>query len=222
MSASALLLDLDGTLLDSTAAVESAWLRFASRCDVPEDRVRPLMHGIPAWQVIEEIRPGLPAEERAALAEAVLADMARPDAPVIWLPGAQELVAALVDVPWAVATSGNGLLAASSMRKAGMTAPRVLITSDDVSVGKPEPEPYLRAAELLGVSPAECVVIEDAPAGVAAGLAAGMRVIAVTHTYAADVLAAATAVVDALPQVDVDPATHRIILRIGSPPHRLR
>ena len=222
MSASALLLDLDGTLLDSTAAVESAWLRFAARFGVPENQVRPLMHGIPAWQVIEEIRPGLPVEERAALAEAVLADMAKPDAPVSWLPGARSFVAALNDVPWAVVTSGNGLLATSSMRKAGMTAPRVLITSDDVSVGKPEPEPYLRSAELLGVFPTECVVIEDAPAGVAAGLAAGMRVIAVTHTYAADVLAAATAVVDALPQVDVDPATHRITLRIGSPPPRPR
>ena len=137
MTAAALLLDLDGTLLDSTAAVESAWLRFADRHAVPADRVRPLMHGIPAWQVIEEIRPGLPVPERTALAEEALADMARPDAPVVWLPGARELVAALVDggASWAVATSGNTLLATSSMRKAGMARPPVLITSDDVVVG---------------------------------------------------------------------------------------
>jgi sugar-phosphatase len=213
MTAAALLLDLDGTLLDSTAAVESAWLRFADRFEVPEDRVRPLMHGIPAWQVIEELRPGLPAAEREMLADQVLADMARPDAPVCWLPGAHDLVAALAGVPWAVATSGNSLLASSSMRKAAMDRPPVLITSDDVAVGKPEPEPYLRAAELLGVSPTDCLVIEDAPAGVAAGRAAGMRVIGVTHTYAADVLAAASVVVDALPSVRVDQATRLVTLQ---------
>lgn len=215
LTAFALLLDLDGTLLDSTAAVEAAWLRFAARHAVPADRVRPLMHGIPAWQVIEEILPGLPVEERTVLAEQALADMARPDAPVVWLPRAEELVGTLsaAGVPWAVATSGNHLLATSSMVKAGMARPPVLVTSDDVSVGKPEPEPYLRSAELLGVEPADCVVIEDAPAGVTAGLAAGMRVIAVTHTYRAEVLGHATVVVDALPQVTVDPVTHQITLR---------
>ena len=216
LTATALLLDLDGTLLDSTAAVEAAWLRFAVRSAVPAERVRPLMHGIPAWQVIEQIRPGLAVGERTALAEQALADMARPDAPVVWLPGARSLVAALTaaGAAWAVVTSGNTLLATSSMRKAGMAPPPVLVTSDDVTIGKPEPEPYLRAAALLGVAPVDCVVIEDAPAGVTAGLAAGMRVIAVTHTYPADVLAHATLVVDALPEVVVDPATRRLSLRI--------
>ena len=217
LTATALLLDLDGTLLDSTAAVEAAWLRFAAVHDVPADRVRPLMHGIPAWQVIEEVLPGLAVPERTALAEQALADMARPDAPVVWLPGARELVGALTAAaaPWAVATSGNTLLATSSMRKAGMALPPVLVTSDDVSVGKPEPEPYLRSAELLGVDPAHCVVIEDAPAGVTAGLAAGMRVIAVTHTYPAEVLAHATVVVDALPLLSVDAVSRQITLRVG-------
>lgn len=218
LTATALLLDLDGTLLDSTAAVEAAWLRFAAAHDVDEERVRPLMHGIPAWQVIEEIRPALPPDARAALAEQALADMARPDAPVVWLPGARALVAGLTDggAAWAVVTSGNGLLATSSMQKAGMARPPVLITSDDVSVGKPEPEPYLRAAGLLGVPPAGCVVIEDAPAGVSAAVAAGMRVIGVTHTYPADVLAHATLVVDALPLVTVE-ATSRLIRVRTSP-----
>lgn len=216
IAATALLLDLDGTLLDSTAAVESAWLRFAARHGVPADRVRPLMHGIPAWQVIEEILPGLPTAQRTALAEQALADMARPEAPVVWLPGARELVDALVaaEVPWAVATSGNTLLASSSMRKVAMMRPPVLITSDDVSVGKPEPEPYLRAAELLGVAPAGCVVIEDAPAGVTAGLAAGMRVVAVTHTYPAGVLAHATVVAASLPLLSVAPVGRQLTLHL--------
>ena len=215
LTATALLLDLDGTLLDSTAAVEAAWLRFATRFAVSADRIRPLMHGIPAWQVIEELRPGLAVEERTALAEQALADMARPDAPVVWLPGARELVETLTTAgaPWGVATSGNTLLATSSMRKAGMAPPPALITSDDVTIGKPEPEPYLRAAELLGVAPVDCLVIEDAPAGVTAGLAAGMQVVGVTHTFSAGVLAHATLVVDALPEVAVDPATLQLTLR---------
>ena len=217
LTAAALLLDLDGTLLDSTAAVESAWLRFADRVGVPADRVRPLMHGIPAWQVIEELLPGLPVAVRSQLAEDALADMARADAPVVWLPGARQLIETLSTggARWAVATSGNTLLATSSMRKAGMAPPPVMLTSDDVSVGKPDPEPYLRAAELLGVSAADCVVIEDAPAGVASGVAAGATVIGVTHTYDAGVLADANLLVDALPQISVDPDTRQITLNLG-------
>lgn len=217
LTAAALLLDLDGTLLDSTAAVESAWLRFAERHHLPAAQVRPLMHGIPAWQVIDEVLPGLPVDDRTRLAEEALADMARPDAPVVWLPGARELVQALTDgrAPWAVATSGNTLLATSSMRKARMTPPAVLITSDDVTRGKPDPEPYLRAAELLGVPAQDCVVIEDAPAGVAAGIAAGTRVIAVTHTYGPEVLAAASLVLPSLPRLSVDPLSRHITLHAG-------
>lgn len=217
LTAAALLLDLDGTLLDSTAAVESAWLRFADRVGVPADRVRPLMHGIPAWQVIEELIPGLPVAKRSQLAEEALADMARADAPVVWLPGARQLVETLSasGARWAVATSGNTLLATSSMRKAGMAPPPVFLTSDDVSVGKPDPEPYLRAAELLEVAPTDCVVIEDAPAGVASGLAAGATVIGVTHTYDASILAGANPLVDALPQVSVDPVTRQITLYLA-------
>jgi sugar-phosphatase len=191
-------------------------MSFADRHRVPPDVVRPLMHGIPAWQVIEEIMPGLPTQQRTSMAEQALADMARPDAPVVWLPGAHELVGALSEaqVPWGVATSGNHVLAASSMRKAGMAPPPVLITSDDVSAGKPEPEPYLRVAELLDVDPTDCVVIEDAPAGVASALAAGMRVVGVTHTYPAGVLREATLVVDALPRLTVDAVDRQITLHL--------
>lgn len=110
---------------------------------------------------------------------------------------------------------GNTLLATSSMCKAGMAPPPVFLTSDDVSVGKPDPEPYLRAAELLEVAPTDCVVIEDAPAGVASGLAAGATVIGVTHTYDASILAGANPLVDALPQVSVDPDTRQITLYLA-------
>ncbi|HEY5784268.1 MAG TPA: HAD-IA family hydrolase [Microlunatus sp.] len=219
LAPAALLLDLDGTLLDSTAAVEAAWLRLAARRGVAEAVVRPLMHGVPARQVLGEILPEVVGPEREELAEEVLADMARADAPVSWLPGARELVDALDGRPWAVVTSGNRLLATSSMRKAGMTRPPVMITSDDVTVGKPDPEPYLRAAALLGVDAADCLVIEDAPAGIAAGRAAGATVLAVEHTYPATELAAATYVEPRLPIIGRDPVTGGLrVSAVGSAP----
>lgn len=207
LTPAALLLDLDGTLLDSTAAVEAAWLRLASRRGVDEAVVRPLMHGVPARQVLAEILPDVVDPEREDLAEEVLADMARADAPVSWLPGARELVDGLGGQRWAVVTSGNHLLATSSMRKAGMARPPVMITSDDVTTGKPDPEPYLRAAALLGVDPADCLVIEDAPAGIAAGRDAGATVLAVGHTYPTTELDAATYIEPRLPLIGRDPAT---------------
>jgi sugar-phosphatase len=215
LSPAALLLDLDGTLLDSTAAVEAAWLRLASRRGVAADVVRPLMHGVPARQVLAQILPDVVGPEREDLAEEVLADMARADAPVSWLPGARELVDALDGRPWAVVTSGNRLLATSSMRKAGMARPPVLITSDDVTMGKPHPEPYLRAAALLGVDPADCLVIEDAPAGIVAGRAAGAMVLAVGHTYPVTELGAATYVTARLPVIGRDPSTGGLRVTAG-------
>jgi mannitol-1-/sugar-/sorbitol-6-phosphatase len=108
--------------------------------------------------------------------------------------GAAGAIASLPPTAWAVVTSGTRGLATARLAAAGLPLPAVLVTADDVAAGKPDPEGYLEAARRLGVPPADCLVIEDAPAGVQAALAAGMRVVALPTTHTAEELAAATLV----------------------------
>jgi sugar-phosphatase len=119
------------------------------------------------------------------------------------MPGAADLLNAIPEGRWAVVTSGSRLLAQNRLRYCGLPVPQVLVTSDDVTNGKPHPEPYLRGAELLGFRPAECLVIEDAPAGIQAARAAGMKVIGMASTYAAEKLSVADAVVRAFSCIQV-------------------
>jgi len=119
------------------------------------------------------------------------------------MPGALELVRSIPRERWGVVTSGSRLLATSRLPFCGLPIPDVLVTSDDVINGKPHPEPYLKGAARLGFSPADCVVIEDAPAGIEAARAAGMTVIGMASTYKPDFLAHADAVVTKLAQIAV-------------------
>ena len=201
LTGSALLVDLDGTLLDTTAAVEAAWHRVADELGIDREAFGPFMHGIPAPQVLDRVAPWVDAADRSRLADRVLTDQASTDASVTWMPGAQEFVSRLSGVRWAVVTSGTRRLATSSMRKAGMSVPPLMITADDVGVGKPDPAPFLRAAHLLKTSPADCVAVEDSPAGVTSANRAGVRVVGVVGTYPATRLAGADVVLDALPLI---------------------
>ena len=115
--------------------------------------------------------------------------------------GARQLLATLDDGQWAAVTSGPRPLMAARLRAAGLPVPPVLITADDVHFGKPHPEGFLLAAKALGVPPTSCVVVEDSPAGVAAGKAAGALVVALTTTHSADVLTAADIVVSDLSEL---------------------
>jgi sugar-phosphatase len=208
VTARAIQIDEDGTLVDTTAAVESSWRALAVDLDVSFDTFAPLIHGIPADQALAIALPTVPASTRASIADRLQAAQAAADQAVTLLPGAVELLRQLPDHGWAIVTSGNSRLAAASMTKAGVRRPPVLITADDVTRGKPDPAPYLTAASRLGVEPRDCVVIEDAPAGVAAGHAALMQVLAVETTYSATVLEMADWVVPDLRavalQVDED------------------
>jgi mannitol-1-/sugar-/sorbitol-6-phosphatase len=172
----------------------------------------PFLHGIPAIQVIDQVLPGLDVRERSRLADRVLADQAGEDAVVRWMPGAQEFLANLTGIPWAVVTSGTRQLATASMRKVGMALPPVLVTADDVGIGKPHPAPFLRAAHLLGTSPSECVAIEDSPAGVSSARQAGIRVLGIVGTYPAARLRNASVVLTRLPRVDREPDSRRVVL----------
>ena len=172
----AVLSDLDGVLVDSGAQIEATWRAFSARHGLDPDHVLEESHGRRTVDLIRRVAPQLDAEVEAAeleQEEAASADSVRP------LPGARELVESVPADRFAIVTSGTRAVAVARLRAAGIPIPDVLVTAEQVDQGKPDPAGYLRAAELLGVDPADALVLEDAPAGVAAGLAAGMTVVAV-------------------------------------------
>jgi mannitol-1-/sugar-/sorbitol-6-phosphatase len=178
VTADALLIDLDGTLVDSHASIVAAWSNWAERYAVDLGAVLAIMPGRPATAVMREVRPDLAESvlvtEQATLAATEVADADR----VTAMPGAAELLDALAPDQWAIVTACTRELAIARLRAAGLPIPAVLIGIDTVAVGKPDPAGYLTAANQLGTAAERSLVIEDAPAGVAAGLAAGMRVVA--------------------------------------------
>lgn len=185
----AILFDLDGVLIDSGAAVEHHWRQWAEKHGLDVAKIFAIMHGRRTAETIREIAPHLPAESEALALEMVsIEDLTD----IVALPGAKEALAALPTNRWAIVTSGTRLLALPRIEHAGLPLPDVFISGEKVEHGKPHPEGYLAAAAQLGFAPEDCVVIEDAPAGIQAGRAAGMQVIAVTTTYPADMLQHAT------------------------------
>jgi len=181
----AVLSDLDGVLVDSAAVIEQTWRGFADRHGLEPDEVVAAGHGRRSIDLIRLVAPHLDAEIEAANVEREEIAQASGLRP---LPGARELVYAVPAERFAIVTSGSRALALARLRAAGLPVPAVLVTAEEVDDGKPHPAGYLRAAELLGVDPAHSVVLEDAPAGVEAGRAAGMTVIAVLTTNDASAL----------------------------------
>ncbi|GAB3835140.1 HAD family hydrolase [Kribbella italica] len=170
----AVLFDMDGTLVDSDAAVERAWTTWSAEYGVDAQRVLAVAHGSPAESVVELVLPGLEPTVRAAAAarqhELQYDDLSD----VVPTPGAHELLDLLAKrgLPWAVVTSADQRLADARLGAAGIE-PKVLVTIEDIAQGKPHPEGYLRGAELLGVPATACLVVEDAEVGLQAGKAAG-------------------------------------------------
>jgi mannitol-1-/sugar-/sorbitol-6-phosphatase len=200
-SCSAILFDLDGVLADSTRSVERHWREWAQRKGVDAEAIIAIAHGVRALEVIERVAPHLDAA--AELKE--LEDREADDRDgVRVMPGALELVRSIPDGHWGVVTSGTRHLASSRLRFCGLPVPKVLVTSDDVVNGKPDPEPYLKGAEWLGFAPAECLVIEDAPAGIQSAHAGGMKVVGMASTYGAEKLHEADAVVQRLAEIQAD------------------
>jgi len=173
------LFDLDGVLVDSTPAVARVWTKWATKHGfVPEEVVRQA-HGRPSITTIRELLPH--ADHDAENREVERGEIEDIEG-VIPLPGALELLQAIPRDRWAIATSCTRRLAEVRIRAAGLPLPKHMITSNDVQRGKPDPEPYVKAAKVLGVATADCIVIEDAPAGIRAGKAAGARVLALRTT----------------------------------------
>jgi sugar-phosphatase len=188
--------DLDGVLVQSAPVVEASWSRWAAERGVDWDALLPVLHGRPGRELVTEFAPHLDADEEVATITAY--EMAEEGA-LRAIAGARECIEAAPR--WAIATSGGRELALGRLRAVGHPIPDVFVTADDITRGKPHPEPYLKAAEKLGAEPDQCLVIEDAPAGIEAARAAGMRVVAVTTSHAAAQLAAADAVYDSMDEV---------------------
>jgi sugar-phosphatase len=176
----AILSDLDGVLVDSTASVERAWRGWAEANGIPFGDLAPRIHGVPSRQTIAAFAPQLDAAQESRRLDAAQADDAGDG---IALPGAHALLGSGYGGPVAIVTSCDQRLAHARLGAAGITPPPVMVTSDQVDHGKPDPEAYLLGAARLGRDPAGCVVVEDAPAGIAAGKAAGMRVVALLTTH---------------------------------------
>ncbi|KAK1183368.1 HAD-IA family hydrolase [Streptomyces sp. NBS 14/10] len=195
ISADALLFDNDGTLISSLESVHRCWSRWAREYGIPaEDFERVELHGRPASDIIGDLLPAHRVPEaRTRIDELELADVA--GGGVVALPGTVELLGRLPADRWAVVTSANRELAEARLAAVGIS-PALLISADDITRGKPDPEPFLLAADKLGFDPARCVVFEDAPAGLAAGRAAGMRTVALTTTADRDQLVADVVVKD--------------------------
>lgn len=199
-SCAAILFDLDGVLVDSTRAVDREWREWAARKGVDGDAVMAIAHGVRTIEVIRRVAPHLDAEVEAA---AIEDHEAHDQTGVVAMPGALELVRSIPDGRWGVVTSGSRLLAQNRLGYCGLPVPEVLVTSDDVTNGKPDPEPYLKGARGLGFRPEECLVIEDSPAGIQSARAGGMKVIGMASTYSAGRLSEADAIVKAFSQIGV-------------------
>jgi sugar-phosphatase len=179
IACSALLFDLDGVLIDSTPAVTRVWTQWAIAHGFDPDEVVHKAHGRPSIATIRDYLPhGDHEAENREVERREIEDLEG----VVTLPGARELLRALPRDRWTVVTSCTRRLAEVRLRAARLPIPGCLVTCDDVQNGKPDPEPYLKGASLLGVSAGDCVVVEDVPAGIRAGKATGARVVACRTT----------------------------------------
>jgi sugar-phosphatase len=199
------LFDCDGVLCDSIEAAAVAWDKWSATWAPEYDFRRDVVHGVRAEDTVRGlVASGVADEAIAALEAAELSTVAG----TVAIPGAVALVSSLPPARWAVVTSGVRPLATARLASAGIPTPVALIAAGDVTAGKPDPEPYRRGAEALGIDPAMCVVFEDAPAGIAAAIAAGVGTIVGVGDGAHGV--GATIVVPDLTSVSYDNGVLRI------------
>ncbi|KOT75294.1 HAD family hydrolase [Streptomyces rimosus subsp. pseudoverticillatus] len=183
--ARALLLDMDSTIVNSEAVVERCWRRWAAEQGLDADEVLKVVHGRQGWATMAALLPDRPMElnheDNRRMLEQETADVEG----VVPVPGAPAFMAALAQLPHALVTSADRALSDARMGAAGLPMPDVRITAESVSASKPDPEGFLKGAAELGYAPEDCVVFEDSEAGIAAGRAAGMRVVGVGERAAA-------------------------------------
>jgi mannitol-1-/sugar-/sorbitol-6-phosphatase len=195
-----LLFDMDGVLISSIGSVVRCWRRWAELYGIPGAESYEVPHGMRAIEIVKSLRPDIDAEEGLRVIE----DMEIEDTDDLKvLPGVKKLLEGLPPERWAIVTSATHRLMLGRLKVAGLPIPTRIISGDMVERGKPDPEPYRRGAALLGFEPHECVVVEDAPSGVGAGIAAGCRVLGVLGTHSVEELREATWVAESLDTVQV-------------------
>ncbi|GAB1691169.1 HAD-IA family hydrolase [Krasilnikovia sp. M28-CT-15] len=209
----AVLFDMDGTLVDSTAVVERTWRSFADRHQVELSRILAVSHGRRTEETVAEfVSAGV---DVAAEARRIAAEEVADTEGITAVPGAGELLARLPRGSWAMVTSAGRRLAEARMAAAGLPMPDVTISADDVTAGKPDPEGYLAAAARLGVAPESTLVFEDAEAGLLAARRCGARTVVVgtAHPPAGQGLDRVADFRNVL--VDADPSTGLLHVTLG-------
>ena len=195
-----ILFDMDGVLVSSIGSVVRCWRRWAEIYEIPNAEIYEVPHGVRAIDIVKSLRPDIDPQEGLRVIE----DMEMEDtADLVVLPGVKKLLESLPLERWAIVTSATRRLLLGRLAAAGLPVPERIISGDMVERGKPDPEPYRRGAELLGFHPEECIVVEDAPSGVGAGIAAGIRVLGVLGTHTAEELNAANWIVESLEELSV-------------------
>lgn len=213
LQAAALLFDMDGVLVDSRPAIDRVRRRWARKVGLDEETVVALPHGRKTSDIIATLAPHLDVRAEVAWLDA---DEERDLEGIVPIRGARQLLASLAPHEWAVVTSSGRTLAPKRLSAAGLPLPRTLVSGDMLASGKPAPDGYLLGAKLLGKPASECVVVEDAPAGIAAGIAAGMRVVGVATTYPSSELSGCAAIVADLAGIVVEHEGSALRLRLHS------
>jgi sugar-phosphatase len=195
VSTQGILFDMDGVLISSIGSVVRCWRRWAEIYGIPNASSFVVPHGMRAIEIVKSLRPDIDPQEGLKVIE----DMEILDTKdMTVLPGVRELLESLPPERWVIVTSATKRLLLGRLEAAGLPIPSRFISADMVERGKPDPEPYRRGAELLGLKAEDCLVVEDAPSGVGAGIAAGCRVLGVLGTHSVEELHAATWVVGSL------------------------
>ena len=191
-SCDAIIFDLDGVLVDSASAIQNHWQWWADLHGLSLEQIMRVAHGLRTVDTVRRVAPHLDAEKEAAAIEAMEVSDA---AGLVAYRGVASLLETIPKASWAIVTSGSKQLASARLTHTGLPMPQVLITSDDVQNGKPDPEAYLLAASRMTLPAERCLVVEDSPAGLKAARAAGMTAIAVATTHSAAALGDANAIV---------------------------
>jgi len=199
-SCEAILFDLDGVLVDSTPCVTRVWSNWAQQRGLDPGYVLQVAHGQRTIETVRIVAPNFDAQEETdSIEQMELADTDGLRA----LPGAKDLLGQIPPDRYTIVTSGTRRLATKRLRVAGLPVPARMITADDVSRGKPDPEPYLAGARVLGIDPSLCLVFEDAPSGIQAARNASMTVLAVRTTFGPEELRNANRIISSLREVQV-------------------